>query len=126
MPILTVDDGWRRSIQSQQRRHFLAEQFDLLMRLAEISQEAQIIEADGSAAEQPGANTKQLIKLHQLAIADEDAVVAHQRLDHALELLKYFAREEGLPIILLVVAAETLAAAEEVREIAAGFDDVLQ
>src|SRR5438132_13673372 len=56
------------SIQSQQRRHLFAQEVDLLVRLAQVRQQAQVVEADRAAAEQPGADAEQLVQLYQLAI----------------------------------------------------------
>src|SRR5262249_23919613 len=78
--------GGRRSRLAQQLRHADAQPLDLLVRLAQVGEHAQVVQRDGAAAEQPGADAEQFIEFHQLAVADEDLLLAHQHLDQALEL----------------------------------------
>src|SRR5262245_28578524 len=114
-PLLCVSVPlWFPSSLPEQRRHLLAQQRDLLVRLAEVREQPQVITADGAAGQQPGPHAEQLVQLHELAVADEDAVLAHQRLDEALELAEDVGREEGVAVGLLVALAAALALAEQV------------
>src|ERR1700677_717271 len=109
---------------AKERRHLLAQQGDLLVRLSQKRQQSQIIAAHRAAREKPRSDAQQLVQLDQLAIADEDAILAHQRFDQPLELAEDFGREKGLAIVRFVPLAATLFLAEQIRQITPRLDNI--
>ena len=84
--------------------------FDLLNGLAQISKEPEVVLAHGSAAKEPGTHAEQFIQLHQFSIANEDLVLADQRLDEPLKFSKNLIRKEDIAIVLFLAASIPLLA----------------
>src|SRR6476619_6859429 len=99
--------------------------FDFLVRFAQIGEQAQVILAHDAAREEPGADTEELVELHELAVADENLVVADERLDQPLVLVEHLGREKALTIVLLLAAAIAGLAGEEIGQVAIGLEEVI-
>ena len=96
------------------------------MRLAEVRQETQVVAADRSARKEPRAGAEQLVELDELAVADEDPVLAHQGLHQALKLAEDLRREEQGAVAQAVVGTDCRSAAEEVRQVRVRFQEVVE
>src|SRR5690242_5961927 len=92
------DPGTTPASIPQQRRHLFAEKIDLLVRLAQIRQQPQIVAGDGAAAEEPRPDAEEFVELHQFAVADKNPILADERLHQSLKLAEHFRREEQRPI----------------------------
>src|SRR5262249_3118567 len=107
--------------------HLGPQQGNLLLRLAEISEQLQVVATHGSAAEQPSPHAKQFIHLDKLAVTDKNPVLADQRLDQALKFAEDVRREKQRPVILLfAIAARVGMAREKERQIARRLEQVVQ
>src|SRR5262249_20446037 len=111
---------------ADQHRDPVAEVRDLLLAFAEVGEQAQVVARDGAAGQQPGPYPEQLVELHELPVADEDAVLAHEHLDQPLELVEHLRREKYLTVVVLVIAAGPMTPRERHRQVAVCLDDVFE